>query len=149
MAFGLSLRRCRKVRELLPWYANGTLAGAELAEVERHLRRCRGCLAEAEELRRLQASLTQALEEAQPADPEGLLERTRALIEAEEKLEEQLLRLLALPRAGSERRELGRLNLGLFVLGFSLGVAYERGQLPVEAELSALGLPLAKFKGRI
>lgn len=147
MAFGLSLRRCRKVRELLPWYANGTLAGAELTEVERHLRRCQGCLAEAEELRRLQSSLMQALEEAQPA--EGLLEKTRALIEAEEKLEEQLLGLLALPRAGPERRELGRLNLGLFVLGFSLGVAYERGRLPVEAELSALGLPLAKFKGRI
>ena len=145
MALGLSWRRCRKVQELLPWYVNGTLAGEELAEVEGHLRRCRRCQAEVEELQKLQTSLTQALEEAQL--PEGLLERTLALIEAEARLEEQLLKLLALPRA--ERRELGRLNFGLFVLGFSLGVAYERGRLPFEAELSALGLPLAKFKGRI
>ncbi|MCR4403744.1 MAG: zf-HC2 domain-containing protein [Candidatus Acetothermia bacterium] len=143
----LGLRSCRKIRKLLPWYVNGTLVGEELAGVEGHLRRCRRCLAEVEDLRRLQAGLVQALEEAGPADAEGLLDKTLALIEAEEKLEEQLLRLLALPRA--ERRELGRLSLGLFVLGFSLGMAYERGRLPFEAELSALGLPLAKFKGRI
>jgi len=42
-----------------------------------------------------------------------------------------------------------QLNFGLFALGFSLGVAYERGRLPFEAELSALGLPLAKIRGRI
>ncbi len=140
MALGLSLGRCRKTRELLPWYANGTLAGAELAEVERHLRRCRRCHAEVEELQKLQAGVAQALEELRPA--EGLLEQTMALIEAEVGLE-----IDALPRA--ERRELKRLNFGLFVLGFSLGVAYERGRLPFEAELSALGLPLARFKGRI
>lgn len=140
----LGLRRCRKIRGLLPWYVNETLVGTELTEVERHLRRCRRCRAEVEELRKLQLGLTQALEEARPAA--GLLERTLALIEAETELEERLLRLLALPP--EERQELRRLNFG-FILGFSLGVGYERGRLPFEAELSALGLPLARFKGRI
>ncbi|HIC95898.1 TPA: zf-HC2 domain-containing protein [Candidatus Bipolaricaulota bacterium] len=141
--------RCRKIRELLPWYVNGTLRGEELAEVERHLRRCRRCRAEVEELRELQAGLEQALGELRPTAE--LLERTLNLIEAEMRFEEQLLRLLisALPRAQEERRELGRVNFGLFVLGFSLGVAYERGRMPFEAELSALGLPLARLKGRI
>ncbi|MGQ9477676.1 MAG: zf-HC2 domain-containing protein [Candidatus Bipolaricaulia bacterium] len=141
----LGLRRCRKIRGLLPWYVNETLVGTELAEVERHLRRCRRCRAEVEGLKKLKGGLERALEELQPA--EGLLERTLTLIEAETELEERLLRLLALPP--EERQELRRLNFGLFILGFSLGVGYERGRLPFEAELSALGLPLARFKGRI
>lgn len=147
MALRLSLRRCWKVRELLPWYVNGTLAGAELAEVERHLHHCRRCQAEVEELRKLRASLEQALAELRP--DEGLLERTLGLIEAEAQLEERLLKLLALPQGERQELKLKQLNFRLFVLGFSLGVAYERGRLPFEAELSALGLPLARFKGRI
>jgi anti-sigma factor RsiW len=136
--------RCRKVRELLPWYVNGTLSGEELAEVERHLRRCRRCRAEAEEFRELQASLSEALEEPKPSMK--LLESTLDLIEAEARLEEELVKLLRLPRA---ERQMKQLNFGLFALGFSLGVAYERGRLPFRAELSALGLPLAKIRGRL
>jgi anti-sigma factor RsiW len=142
----LSLRRCEKISELLPWHVNGTLSGEELTKVEHHLRRCQRCCAEVRELRKLQASLAQALEEVHP--PAGLLERTGELIAAEARLEEQLLKLLSLGQA-ERQKPLTRLNLGFLILGFSLGMAYERGRLPFEAELSALGLPLARFKGRI
>lgn len=135
---------CRKVRELLPWFVNGTLAREERAMVERHLRRCRRCRAEVEELQEMKLKLGEALDGVKPSA--GLLEETMELIDAEARLKEELLKILRLPQA---ERPMKELNFGLFALGFSLGVAYERGRLPFEAELSALGLPLAKIKGRI
>jgi len=137
---------CRKVRELLPWFVNGTLAGEERAMVEQHLRRCRRCRAEVEELQEMKLRLGEALDEVKPSA--GLLEETMELIDAEARLEEELLKILRLPQA-ERQREMKQLNFGLFALGFSLGVVYERGRLPFEAELSALGLPLVKIKGRI
>jgi len=139
----MQLLNHRRVRQLLPWYVNGTLEGEELTEVERHLRRCSRCRAEIEGLQKLQADLRTALEG--PALSTDLLENALELIEAERLLEEGLKRTLRLPGA---ERPMKELNFGLFVLGFSLGVAYERGRLPFRAELSALGLPLAKIKGR-
>ena len=138
--------RCHKIRELLPWYVNGTLAGEELAEVERHLRRCQRCHAEVEELCELKMGLGEALGELKPSA--GLLEQALDLIEAEARLEEEMVKLFSLTRR-EQQEPLKQLSFGLFVLGFSLGVAYERGRLPFEAELSALGLPLAKIRGRI
>jgi len=138
--------RCRRIRELLPWWVNGTLAGEERAEVERHLRRCRRCRAEVEELRELKIGLGEALGGLKPSA--GLLEGALDLIEAEARLEEEVVKLFSLTRR-EEQEPLKQLSFGLFVLGFSLGMAYERGGLPFEAELSALGLPLAKIKGRL
>lgn len=44
------------VEELLPWFANGTLEGEELALVERHLGECVRCQHELDALRELQAA---------------------------------------------------------------------------------------------
>lgn len=57
--------------ELLPWYANRTLGGAEHAAVEEHLRGCARCRAELEFLGALRAGVKRA-ETAQPADEVGL-----------------------------------------------------------------------------
>jgi anti-sigma factor RsiW len=127
-------------------YVNGTLVGEELAEVERHLRRCRRCRAEVEELRGLKMGLGEALGELKASA--GLLEGALDLIETEAWLEEEMVKLFS-PTRREQQEPLKQLSFGLFVLGFSLGVAYEQGRLPFEAELSALGLPLAKIKGRL
>ena len=57
--------------ELLPWYANRTLAGAEREAVEAHLRGCERCRAELEFLGALRAQVKQA-PGAQDHDEVGL-----------------------------------------------------------------------------
>jgi anti-sigma factor RsiW len=64
--------------ELLPWYANRTLAGAEHAAVEEHLRGCARCRAELEFLGALRAEVKRG-EDAQPADEVGLRRLLRAV----------------------------------------------------------------------
>lgn len=54
---------CQAVQELLPWYANGTLQGAELDLVMRHLAACTGCQQELA-LWRATAALVHAVPEA-------------------------------------------------------------------------------------
>ena len=54
--------RCRQVVELLNDYLDGSLAGAEREEVERHLATCNGCIAFLQQLRattQLAATLTE------------------------------------------------------------------------------------------
>jgi hypothetical protein len=70
--------RHREIAELLPWYANGTLAPEERAHVERHLQRCAECRRELEELEGLKAVLTQEAEEviALAPEQEALLQGT-------------------------------------------------------------------------
>jgi len=138
--------RCRKIRELLPWFVNGTLSEEERVLVERHLRRCRRCRTEVEELQEMKLKLGETLDKLKPSA--RLLEETIELIDAETLLREELLKILRLSQA-EPQREMKQVNFGFFALAFSLGVAYERGRLPFEAELSALGLPLAKIEGRI
>ena len=47
----------REVAELLPWLANGTLAGFEKAKVARHVSECIACRRELEDLRALQGAI--------------------------------------------------------------------------------------------
>jgi hypothetical protein len=47
----------QEVTELLPWFANGTLAGIERARVERHVSECIACRGELENLRALQYAI--------------------------------------------------------------------------------------------
>ncbi|HEY8553718.1 MAG TPA: anti-sigma factor [Burkholderiales bacterium] len=64
--------------ELLPWYANDTLEGAERERVERHLADCAHCRAELELLRAVRREV-KALD---AAPPPGELARARLLKEA-------------------------------------------------------------------
>src|SRR5262252_6230948 len=57
------------VRELLPWYANGTLSLEEGREVERHLAACTQCRSEIERCRLLAASVKTTDEDAWVASP--------------------------------------------------------------------------------
>ena len=68
----------RRVWELLPWYANGTLAEREREQVETHLTGCAGCQAELRACRRTGELLSGAGEVApspHPAQLRRLLDR--------------------------------------------------------------------------
>jgi anti-sigma-K factor RskA len=67
------------VDALLPWYVNGTLEGAELEYVQRHLVECPQCLKEAEWLRELYAACAAA--ESMPG-ASGALRKLRRALEA-------------------------------------------------------------------
>lgn len=65
--------------ENLPWYVNGTLAGPELAQVERHVKSCVACRAELKYLRELGGVLHTA--EDMPLTPAQSLSALMARID--------------------------------------------------------------------
>lgn len=76
-------RQHRRVWDLLPWYANGTLVDSERRAVESHLAACLTCRTELEACRGLGEALSQAPETA-PAPHPAQLARVLARIDAEE-----------------------------------------------------------------
>jgi anti-sigma factor RsiW len=62
----------QQINELLPWYANGTLAGEERREVEQHLGTCRECARACHEFRAL-GRVTAELDAEIPEMPAGML----------------------------------------------------------------------------
>ncbi len=115
---------CENVRDLLPWYASGTLEGSETRLVTAHLASCDACR---EEL--------------------ALVLRLRRGVEGE------LRRLPRVPRETWRRvsshaygRSLGRIDVGSFLVGFSLGASIRRGGVPMYGDLRLLGQRLRLFK---
>jgi putative zinc finger protein/fervidolysin-like protein len=73
----------QRIWELLPWYANGTLAAAEREKVEAHLAVCPRCQEE-EEICRRTAAAVQAVGEVAPSPHPVQLQRMLARIEESE-----------------------------------------------------------------
>jgi anti-sigma factor RsiW len=132
----------RRVQELLPWYANGTLDEGERRTVEEHAERCAGCREEIAADRRLGEALGQeeiAAPAPHPAQLARLMERLDAPSGAEEPAEP--VRLLARLRAllgdtpAPVRWALAaQLALVVGVLGFAgLGGLSGRGSRPAAA----------------
>ncbi|MCS7198334.1 MAG: zf-HC2 domain-containing protein [Candidatus Bipolaricaulota bacterium] len=120
--------RCpQELRELLPWYANGTLAEEERAKVEAHLARCAHCRRELQEIRQIKGLVALSVEGV-PEPTEELLAQTVERIRSE------------------GRHTIAQLSWQIFALGFSLGVLYERGRVKVEPEIEALGWELKRRK---
>lgn len=69
----------QEAQELLPWLANGRLAGPELERVQRHLRECAGCRAELAALHTLRAA---GQEESPAIDAERALARLLPRLDA-------------------------------------------------------------------
>jgi putative zinc finger protein/fervidolysin-like protein len=76
-------RMHQRLWELLPWYANGTLAEAEREKVETHLAVCSRCREE-EEICRRTAAAVQAVGEVAPSPHPVQLQRMLARIEESE-----------------------------------------------------------------
>ncbi|MCS6903347.1 MAG: zf-HC2 domain-containing protein [Candidatus Bipolaricaulota bacterium] len=117
-----------ELRELLPWYANGTLSAEERMKVEAHLAHCKRCQREFQEIRQIKELVALSVGSA-PEPSEELLARTVERIRSE------------------GRHTIAQLSWQIFALGFSLGVLYERGRVKLEPEIEALGWELTRRKG--
>jgi predicted anti-sigma-YlaC factor YlaD len=108
---------CTPIRELVPWYVNGSLSADEAHQVAAHLSRCESCRDELTQVMRLNFEVRRAFDgsESIGADiKKAVLART----------------------AG---RTLASLDLGSFLLGFSFGASYQKGRIPVRGDLKLLG----------
>ena len=118
---------CHEARELLPWLAAGALPPEEQGELMRHLAGCAACRAELAQEVRLAREVREAVA-GLPGVPEGtwgkVMARTRGI-------------------------PLGRLELGSFLVGLSLGLSLRGGKLPLSGELEVLGrkAPLFETEG--
>lgn len=117
------MRTCEWARELIPWLANGTLSSDESAEVTAHLADCEACRRELAEILRVKRSVQDELQ-AYPRLPERAWNRVAA---------------------ESLGRPVARLDVGSFLVGFSLGANVRRGGLPVYGDLKLLGRKIRLF----
>jgi hypothetical protein len=111
------MNACTPIRELIPWYVNGSLTVDEARQVAAHLARCEGCRDELTQIMRLNIEVRRVFD-----DVEGL--------EAE-------IKHLVLKRTTGTA--LASVNLGSFLLGFSFGASYQKGRVPIRGDLQLLG----------
>lgn len=118
---------CGEVRELIPWYATGSLPGSERAEVALHLAECPACRTELAQAVRLVRDLREAFG-SMPEPASEVWART-------------LARARGIP--------LGSLDVGSFLLGLSIGLSVRGGKVPVTGELKLFGhrVPLFEIEG--
>lgn len=114
---------CDRVRELMPWYANGTLSSAESGEVSAHLATCRACREELAETLRLRVEVEREVRSL-PRLPERAWKRVAA---------------------EAYGRPIAQLDVGSFFLGFSLGASVRRGTVPIRGDLKVLGRKIRLF----
>ena len=114
---------CERVREMMPWYANGTLSSAESGEVSVHLAACGACREELAGILRLRAGVERELRSL-PRLPDGAWKHVAA---------------------AAYGRPIAYLDVGSFLLGFSLGASVRRGAVPIHADLKVLGRKIRLF----
>ena len=108
---------CTPIRELIPWYVNGSLSVDEAHQVAAHLSRCESCRDELTQIMRLNIEVRRAFDR---------LEGMRVEVKKE-----------VLARTAG--RTLASLDLGSFLLGFSFGASYQKGRIPIRGDLKLLG----------
>jgi len=118
---------CEQVRELIPWYLNGTLAGVEAAAVAAHIASCTKCREELALTLQLSFQVRTAIEDMPPV-PKRVWDRVRT---------------------GKGEIPLGSLNLGSFLLGLSMGLSVtRRGRPRVTSNLRLLGRQVPIYNTR-
>ncbi len=118
------MRGCEELRELFPWYVEGSLAPEEGAEVAAHLSVCAGCLRDVAAAMELRTAVREALS-ALPEVPAAMWERVS--------------------RQTSGRR-LAQLDVGSFVVGLRLGAWLTRRGNSVRGNLRILGRDVELFR---
>jgi len=114
---------CRAIQELIPWYVAGSLSSEERQRVAAHLVGCDACREELAIVLGLQLASHAAFEEIERPAPE-VWERIR---------EETV---------GGRS---AKLDLGLFLLGFSMGAQLRGRRVPMRADLRVLGRNVSLF----
>ncbi len=116
---------CDRIRELIPWYVNGTLSSDEGAEVAGHIVSCADCRDDLAQTVRMSLAVKGAIEEL-PNVPAHVEEAVRN---------------------GRDEIPLGRMDLGSFLLGLSLGLSVtKRGRPRVTSSLRLLGRQVSIYK---
>ena len=111
------MNACTPIRELIPWYVNGSLAADEARQVAEHLTRCESCRDELTQIMRLNMEVQDAFDEI-------------------ENLKIEVKKEVLKQTAGTT---LASLDLGSFLLGFSFGASYQKGRVPIRGDLKLLG----------
>jgi anti-sigma factor RsiW len=114
---------CKWAQELFPWFANGTLSAEETAEVAVHLAECEACRRELAGMLRVRGIVDGELR-AYPHLPERAWKRVAA---------------------ESLGQPVAQLDVGSFLVGFSLGASVRRGGVPVYGDLKLLGRKIRVF----
>jgi anti-sigma factor RsiW len=117
------MRYCAEILELLPWYVEGSLDGEEARAVALHLTECAECLQELALTLRVRTELADGFERM-PKASEGLWDRIRTT---------------------TQGRSVARLDVGSFLLGFTMGASIQRRSLPIRGDLRLLGRKIRLF----
>ena len=111
------MNACTPIRELIPWYVNGTLSTDEARLVAEHLSHCEECRGELIANMQLNIEVRRAFSELDGLPTEAkkdVLKRT----------------------AG---KKLASFDVGSFLLGFSFGASYQKGRVPIRGDLRLMG----------
>jgi anti-sigma factor RsiW len=114
---------CDSIREIIPWYVGGGLSGEEASRVAAHLATCEACREELATTLRVHLATRAAFGDIPRPEPE-LWERVRDL---------------------THGAPLGRLDLGSFLAGFSVGARVVGSRLPIRGDLRLLGRNVRLF----
>jgi anti-sigma factor RsiW len=117
------MTECDEIRELIPWYANGSLSVDEGRKVAAHLTGCSACQDDLVATVRLSVELNAAFR----AGPE-LSEAVRGRVVER-----------------TYGKSVATLDVGSFLLGFSLGASVRRGAMPIHGDLRLLGRRVRLF----
>jgi anti-sigma factor RsiW len=111
------MKECEGIRELIPWYVEGTLSPEESSAVAEHLGTCSDCLHDVAVAIRVRLAVRDALASEPPASEEMWERVSRQAV----------------------GRRLAQLDVGSFLVGLRLGAWLTRRGTPVRADLRLLG----------
>ena len=117
---------CEDVRDLIPWYVEGSLPAEESRRVAAHLAHCSECVHELADVLRIRTELAEAFEQL-PKASESLWKRIRDK---------------------TQGRSIARIDVGSFLLGFTMGASVLRRSMPVRGDLHVLGRKFNLFDVR-
>jgi len=117
------VKDCERIRELIAWYATGSLRRAESAAVTGHLACCEACREELAETLRLKVGVESEVRRM-PRLPDGAWKRVVASVRGE---------------------PIARIDVGSFLLGFTLGARVRRSGVPVYGDMRLLGRKIRLF----
>ena len=117
------MRTCDEIRELLPWYVKGSLGNSEMMEVSAHLSKCETCRAELATTVQVSLALD-GLYRHLPSSPDDLWNQVTKQ---------------------THGRPLGSFHVGSFLVGFSMGARWKRGNVPIQGDLRVMGRRMRLF----
>lgn len=117
------MNECERIQELLPWYVKGSLSPEESQAVAGHVATCDACRDDLVLTLRLSVELEGAL---------------RSIPGASKDLWSDIAK-------ETQGRSLGRIDVGSFFLGFSMGARYNKGNVPVRGDLRLMGRKIRLF----